>query len=573
MAKTATTRFGQSQYSSGSDTFRRVDYNTDGSNIETRAAYDDGVTYATLPAVADTRAGRYVMHQPTGNTYKTLYRATGEGGTWEQAVGTAVPAPLAFRPHVATSYAATATAASFAHPNLTNPGATVTYDGAAAFGRAVVLDLNDGTKTALHVGTSAAPAPGTLGRAHVRTTTDGDKGLVLQPHGAGAGNTFTAREPTGQDVVTIDPNGYLRARSLSGFGGGALDAATAVVVAPTSSATDAVTTGLLLYGQSSAPSKRMLQVLRDAADTAPIVNVYRDSISLGRLPWGDVSSGGTISSAGKQITHRALGYDSDTVLWKMSLASATTPTDTTLDQTVLSLSRASSLLRAPLTATQELATGGVNLTLKRFTEFNGRFIELRRAGTTDEVVSAWEPDGRLSIGARWVSAGTMYDARNSLWHSCKKRWATPGVDGYRVGIKIDSGNVPTNNYTYTFALMQMRSSQATDVNARVAIEYCIENETDDFGSSMIFEHLVSVNGGAFTSLATTEHWTTAVRVGDRPVGNSPISNTVLKNAPAGATVQWRVKLTNNGSDFGPPMYLRMLDLNIEETIISTYTAP
>lgn len=570
MTKTQTTRFGQTQYSSGGDSFLRADVNSDATDLEARAAYDDGAAYSVLPSVGGIIAGRYVMYAPAASPYRTLYRATGTSGTWAQAIGNSVPEPLTYRPYASGDQPVTAAAATFTHPNLSTPAATVSYGGDASLAGATVYDRNDATSGALHVGADLAESPATLGRAHVRTRLDGDRGLVLQPHGTGAGNMLTAREPGGADVTTLDASGYLRARALSGFGGGAISSGNAVVAAPTSNATDGVNNGMLLHGQSGAGSKTILALQRDAADTAPIGSVARDAIALGRLPWGDATSGGTVSLAGRQIKMRGLGYTGDTALWSLSAAADAAPADTAQDALVTRYGRTAATIRTPLSVTQELATTGANLTLDRYTDYTGRFLTARRIGGdgSTETIVGLEADGRLSLGARWQGAGVLYDARNTIRHVSTRRWAQPQTDGPTSGVAIQ----PNATFTYTFSTMTCRSTQRTDLNAHLNMEYTASTGAPQTDLNFFLDSYLSINGGAWSFIATTEHFGYSVPPGQREAGTTSTADVRWLGVPAGATFQLRF-IVRSGSTLVPVLFLRMFDLNVEENVIAAYTAP
>lgn len=574
MTKTVTTRTGQTKWSSGSDSLRRIDLNGNADGIEGKAAIDDGTTYTALPTAMDILRGRYVMFSSGAGAYTTLYRATTDGGTWVAAAGNTVPAPINFRPHLAGDQATTDVAASFAHPSLGSVYGKLTYDGQALFARMTAWDPDSTARGTVYAGLNPATATDltNLGRMHVRTRASAERALVLQAHDVAAGNLLTVRESGGSDVVTVDASGYLRARALSGFGGGAVNAAAAAVIAPTSAGGDGVDTGLLLHGQSGAAAKVILGVQRDLADTVLISRIERDKIALGRLPWGSGSAGGSIGLSGRQVTVRAEGYDVDTTLFKISRTDTTDPANTGLDDIVSTLTRTAGSIRVPMTMSQVLSPSAAALTLQRYVDFNGRFMEFQRVTGSTEVITALEADGRLQTGARWISAGTMRDARQSLRHVSTKRYATPGVDGYTTGIKLDvTGGSQT--YTYTFGTMQSRSVSAFDLAIKVESEYCLEFESDDFGNSSIYDIFVSVNGGTFNLIETREFWGVAVTSSSRPVGSAPHIETTLGGLAAGATFQVRVRIKNNGSGSGAPMYLRLLYLNVEEIIATAYTAP
>lgn len=570
MTVTSTTRTGQTKWSSGSDPLRRVQLNADADAVEAKMALDDGLTYTALPTMAEILRGRYAMFSSGAGAYTTLYRATADGGSWIPAAGNTMPDPVLHRPHAAGDHATTDVAETWTHPSLSNPGATVTYDGQARVTRLTAYDFDSAARGTVYAGLSPATAPdvATLGRVHVRTRQAAEKGLVVQAHDPTAGNLFTARESGGSDVVTVDANGYLRARALSGFGGGAVNAGAAVVAAPTSASGDGVDIGVLVHGQSVATAKTIMQVRRDLADTAPIINVNRDDISLGRLPWGSGSSGGTITTAARQAAVRALGYDVDTTLWKLSRASTSTPENPATDDLVASFGRTAGSIRVPLTLSQELSTGSAALTVRRYTDFSGRFLEFQRVTAGTEVISALEADGRMQLGARWISAGTMRDARQSLRHVCTKRWATPGVDGFTVGQQIN----PQSSFTYTFPVMTTRSASKFDLNLTINSEYTLAFETDDFGNSSLYNIYVSVNGGGFTLIETREFWGVAVQSTSRPVGVAPALVTTAGNYNPGDTIQVRVTVENNDQSIGARMYLRLLYLNLEEAITTAYSA-
>lgn len=571
MTITVTTRMGQTKYGSGSDSLRRTHWNSDADAVEANTAIDDGTTHTTLPAPVDILRGRYVMFSSGAGAYTSLYRATADSGTWVPAMGNTAPAPLTFRPHLAGDQGTTDVAVAFTHPSLAGTYGKLTYDGQAQFARLTAWDPDSTARGTVYAGLTPATATDltNLGRVHVRTRAAAERALVLQAHDAAAGNLFTARESGGSDVVTVDSAGYLRARALSGFGGGAINAAAAVVVAPTSAAGDGVNTGLLLHGQSGAASKPMLAVLRDLADTAPIAFLDRENVVLGRLPWGTGSAGGNLSASGRQINFRAQGYDADTTLWRLRRTDYSDPGNTGLDETVGSLSRAAGSFRVPLTVSQALGTSAANLTVQRVTDFNGRFLEFQRVTGGTEVISALEADGRMQLGARWIASGTMRDARQSLTHVCTKRYATPGVDGFTVGQSIAAAA----SYTYTFPVMQSRSASNVDLNIMLESEYTLSFQTGDFGNSSLYRVYVSENGGAFNLIETREFWGVAVTSASRPVGASPTLVTTLGSLAAGATFQVRIQVSNNTVGGSATMYLRMLYLNVKESLVAAYSAP
>jgi hypothetical protein len=554
---TQTPRFHQTQYSSGSDPLRRAQYNADGAAVEAQAAWDDGDTYPVLPSVGDIWSGRYVSYAPGAGTYRSLHRATGDHGTWEQAIGNTIPAPLNFRPQAAGDQAVGTAAVLFGHPDLASPAGQVTYDGQAVLSRIRAFDPNTASRGSVYIG-DETPDLTNLGRFYLETRQSGDRGIVLQPHASAAGNMFASREPGGQDVVTIDASGYLRARSLAGFGGGAVNAGAAVVIAPTSASADGVDIGLLLHGQSGAAAKTILSVRRDLADSAPVLAVNRDSMTVGRLPWGSSSAGGSLALAGRQVTVRAAGYDANTVLAKIVRADSADPSDTGLDETVLSVSRASSLLRAPLTLSQALGTGANNLTVQRYSDFSARFLEFQRITGGTEVVAALEADGRLAVGARWRGAGVMRDARQPVNH----------LSVYTGG----GAYSPGQTFTYVWPVMQLRSTTACDLRILGRLEAEVASglfsDRED-GQQWFYNFDISINGAGFTFITSVLMGGPSHRSGTRPI---EVQDGLCwaKDVPAGATVQLRTRVFIGGAT--PVVTLRRQFLDIQESVVQDYTA-
>jgi hypothetical protein len=573
VAETRTSRFGLVQWGVGTDSPSRVDFNEAFLNLENRAAYDDGVSASSLP-VTNVVAGRYALVAP-GGANKTLYRRS-DGGTWDYAGGNTSPDTFYVRPYSgvgAGGPARSSAALVLSHPDGSGgAGATFAYDGSAALGGTLrVYDLNDAAAGNLVVGSTVTADAATTGRVHVRTRADGERGLVVRAHGSGAGSLVAVQTSAGSDVLTLDAVGRMQQRSAAAFGGASVPSDSMLAVAPTSGA-DSVTNGLTLHGQPTpADTKTILRVLRQADDSAALLQLGRDNFTIGRLPWGSSSANGGLSLSGRQLSARASGYSGDSVLWKLTRADITDPSNGSLDEPVSTLGRTAGLTRVPMTVSQALNTGAVALTLKRYTDLTQNFLELHRMGAAEsvEVVGSWDSEGRALSGTRWVGAGLMRDARQSLRHVNTKRYATPGVDGFTVGQQIN----PTASYTYTFNSMQMRSGSVADLNITLQTEYTLAFETDDFGNSSLYRISVSVNGGSFTLIETREFWGVAVTSASRPVGVAGTAVTTLGAIPAGATVQVRVQVTNNVVSSSAAMFLRMLYLNVEESLVAAYSGP
>lgn len=556
MTVTRTPRTAQTQWSSGSDPLRRVQLNGDADAAEELFALDDGVTYTALPTMGEILRGRYAMFSSGAGAYTTLYRATADAGSWIPAAGNTMPDPVLHRPHSAGDHATTDVAETWTHPSLSNPGATFTYDGQARLTRLTAYDLDNAARGTIYAGTTVTPDPAVLGRVHVRTRQAAERALVVQAHDVTAGNLFTARESGGSDVVSIDANGYLRARALAGFGGGAINAGAAVVTAPTSASGDGVDIGLLVHGQSVAAAKTIFQVRRDLADTAPLVQVDRENVALGRLPWGSGSAGGNITESGRQVNVRALGYDADPVLWRLWRAATSDPGNAALDDIVSVFTRTTGSIRVPLTLSQPLNTGAAALVVQRYTDFSGRFMEFQRVTGGTEVISALEADGRLATGARWKGAGVMRDARQQLTHMASTF----------LGGNWDPGET----CTYEYPTMQLRSVTATDLKIWMMQEATVEagafSDRED-GQQWFLNIDISINGAAYVFLHSKLMGGPSHRSGTRPVESDP-ATIYVKDVPAGATIKIRSRVFIGGAV--PTVNLRGQWLTVDECVVTTY---
>jgi hypothetical protein len=536
MAETRTSRFGLVQWGVGGDSPSRIDFDEAFLNLEQRAAYDDGVTYTVMPGV-NLVQGRYVMFAP-GGANRTLYRRN-QAGTYDFAGGNTDPDPFYLRPYSGVSGGGPTRDTAgliLSHPDgASGPGASLSYDGSISAGGTLrVFDLNDAAAGNVIVGAGASLTadPAVTGRLHVRTRADGERGLVLRPHGTGAGSVLAVQTTAGSDVLTLDSTGRMQQRAAAGFGGASVPSDSMMAVAPSSGGGDGVTNGLVLYGLAAADTKTILRVLRQADDPAALMQLSRDGFTVGRLPWGSTSAAGVLALSGRQVMVRSSGYSGDTTLWRLTRADVTDPTNTGLDEWVVAHARQSSTVRVPTTVTQALNTGAVNLTLKRYTDLTQPFAEMHRmgAGETVEAVGRWDSEGRVLAGTRWAGAGVMRDARQPLVHRAR---ITQLWDG-----------APNATLTTTFPVMQGRSATACDliVEGRVQAEVGVGAYSDrEDGQQWIVYFDISVNGGSFTFIGSVLMGGPSHRTGMRPI-NVQEADEVLLNVPAGATFQVRTRL-------------------------------
>lgn len=573
MTETRTTRMLQPQYSSGSDAFSRTDYNEGGAAVESRTAIDFGPTYSALP-VADLLTGRFAPVDYTTDGY-SLYRYSA-GGAWQFMGGTLIPRFVRYR--ASEAQALTDNVFDVVHPSQGNPNILAKYNGdLRAGGLLKSWNANDATKGALVVGWDGAVTMATTGRAYVRTRADGELGLVLHPHGAGAGNMLVVRSSGGSDVLTVDATGRLTQRTFAAFGEAGLSATSMVAVAPTTAA-DAVTNGLLLYGQTSQPAKTMLQVLRDAADPVPLLGIGRDSLSLGRLPWVSPRTSGQLLLAGNGIQLRASGDPANAAWWTWRTSNPTSPAteaDPLQDTIQMTASSAGFGMRMPLYLSQRNRQELPTMTVLRIGDFNANFAEYARVvpdglgGETTQAAASWVSDGRLRTGAWFLTGGvgTTRDARQTVTHVSTKRF-TP------LGGAIYSGQLVTDgtSFTYTWPDMAVKSSGAVDLDITTIAEVMLtQTGAGADAQSYSIETLISINGGGYAVIAGSENVPVSTSAGNRAGGNSMYVNHRSIGITPGATFSLRTRMTVgnvNTLDF----YIRMFDIKVTECILVPYVA-
>lgn len=580
MTETRGGRHDLVQWSSGTDSGSRPDFNEMFSKLNTQAAYDLGVTLGALPA-AD-RTGRYELVALAGG-YRTLYR-TSDTATWDAIGGNTMP--RAFHHRALEGQARTDTALTFSHPGSANPGATLDYGGSAVLSGTVrVYDDDEATRGVLIVGTNAAADPATLGRVHVRTRAEGERGIVVRPYTPGAGdpvgNLFSAQTAGGADVFTLDGLSRLRQQSFSAFGGAVMPTTSVFAVSPTSSDSDGVTNGLLLYGQAGAgvTGKTLLRMQPDAAtDTTAIGLVTRTGITWGRLPWGTPgTSSGTITYAANTHHLRASGHVDTTSYFTLRRSNPTSPAteaDPLQDVSLLSVGSTGITGTLPMALSQRQYTAATTLSLYRVTNFTASFLELARlvpdggGGETSQPASTWSSDGRLATGAWWRSTGTLRDARQPVKHVSRKWFALPS-DDESVGQNVDNGS----SFTYTWAAMTVRSPTVTDLEVKLTVELVVIPNPGVVDTNSIFlETLISIDGGGYTVADSTFCTLPLVQTAERLGGAVVVTTHRKTSIPANSSFTLRTRLTVGGTSV-PDTRLRMLDIVATETMVESYAAP
>jgi hypothetical protein len=568
MTETWTTRMVVPQWGAGTDAPSRVDFDAAFLNLDGRAAYDDGMTYAAVPSV-NLIPGRYARVSTTDGSY-SLYRRSATA--WEYVGGPV--SPVKTRSVALGSQVGTDQAFSL-ELMLGTPTLWGTYQG-DLYANGVLRTNN--MMGAAPLGDTLTPA--TTGRAYVKTQASGDLGLVVRAHATTAGNLFTAREQGGSDIVTIDALGRFQARLAGAFGGATMPTTSTLAISPTTNPSDGVTNGLLLYGQSSVATRALLNAYSFASDTASIATWLTNGMSFGKLPWGTAgASDGAMTLAADVQYFRAIGANlpgaAQYGTWfTFGKAAVSAQSDSTQDTQIFSLGSAGSSLTIPLYLSQENNTSAANLSLYRFTDFTaGRFLVLQQATRTGpttltfQLASDWNADGRLRTGVLWKGSGAVRDARQPIMHVSTKVFGGPG------GPPTLGQDIPTNtSFTYTFSVMQARSFGNCDLNIALQTTYILNKAGINIpqGQGCNVNIYISVNGGAFNQVDVgRESFSLAAASGDPQLVGEVFTDTArLVSVPNGATFQVRATMNASGE-----MFLRRWDLEVTECSLEVYAAP
>lgn len=585
MTETRTTRFGLPQWSAGTDSGSRTDFNEGYLHLEERAAYDDGATSATLP-VTGVVPGRYTWQavQPGGSGpyYKTLYRLDDASG-WFPVGGPTIPTTQLFRGLNAPVLTdVNADAIRVEHPitgaGTAGWGANITYAGAGFLRSGLVLgSASSAALGTLAVGGGTAPAAGE--RAVFRASADGEHAIVGRTTASAPGDLLRLYDNAPSAALRVDGAGHLIAGRPSSFGSAAVPTTAALAVAPTTGTADGLVNGLLLYGLTGAPelqAKLPLLVLRDIGDVNPLLSVGRDTMQVGRLPWTSSRATGNITVSANNIQFRASGWADNGYWWRLTSSDPTSgateanPALDTVHLTVQALGISSSL---PTLITNRSRLTAPTLTLNRVTNFSANFLDVARlvpdgfGGETSQVAGSWASDGRLAAGAWWRSTGTIRDARQSVIHHSRKRYANVG-DADTVGQPVNTGG----SHTYTWATMTLRSGTAADLSVRCMLELVMTPnlvDGDADANVVAIETLISLNGGAFVSVDKTECNVGSSQNTHRRMGNVVNTTHRKTSVTVGSTFALRTVVTVSNTA-APNAVLRMLDVEVTEAVLESY---
>lgn len=565
------------QYSSGDDSPGRTDFHDAFADIEARAAIDRRTAHADLPStgLVPREYFQRLLDLGGGTVLRSLYR-TDEGSTWRPASAW-IPETLRVRPPTVAPPAIGTDGLRIDHPGHATPGLTSSWDGAVK------------ARTSLVLGNAAEP---TLGRLSVggldaipagvraRITAFGvERGLEIKAGDANVTELLRMINSAGSNVLTVSGAGALSSTQGAAFGGISPAVNASLTVAPQSSGV--IDTGLLGYGQESAPTRAILTLGRyqpGSTDAASILSVLPNKITLGRLgAW----AGGALdigAPTARVVTPRLSWYPTEASIagtsgfnpfpgvtgfaafdQDMGVFSALGTEFNNFGDTSKIALEFASYASAPSVWAGDL--------------FRAYQCQLT-GGVPDAVnVSRMDPQGRLSLNASWRGSGNrpveLRDARQSIVHESIRVWAAPG--DYPAGLFIgQSGNV-----TYSWPTMTVRSSSITQLEVEMRLEalfHKLSSGPDVDRQVLQIEWYYQIAGGSW-NLASTAFQEAAATVSASAFPQAPgIQNiwtcTIPITAAAGTTFRIRFKAYTYA--YASTCRLRRADLKVRESIVQTY---
>jgi hypothetical protein len=312
VAETRTTYFELPHWSLDTpDGPSREDFNGAFTNIEARAAYDDGGQASTLPSTL-LKPGRYAK-QTVSDGY-ALHRRNNAAG-WDFIGGTVVPVRVRYRGAasgdivLSTDVAGSESATLKAGGELATPG-IIRSSAVIAAGADLTADLS---------------APASTGRAYVRTRAASERGLVLSAHDNAAGPLLSAQEVGGTFPTTIDSRGRFRSQASAALGAASPTDNVPLLITP--GASDV--TALDLAGKTTG-SVPALRAYADAGDATPIASVLPGVITLGRSSWSGavnllastIGFTGAVTVTGSQAVSGSVSAASATITGGVSAENA-----------------------------------------------------------------------------------------------------------------------------------------------------------------------------------------------------------------------------------------------------------
>lgn len=559
---------GVEQWSSGDDSPSRSGFNITLANIEARTAIDQRTPAAALPSTGLVPAEYFqrTLDLGGGSTAYSLYR-TDPGSSWHAQAW--VPERLLVRPPD-TAPAVTAEAFRVEHTSVANgPGLSTSWDGGMALRKQLILGGSaDGTIGRLSVGgLDAVPASV---RARI-TPLGAERGLEIRAGDSNVTELFRGVDSSGNAVLTISGSGQLTSTQAAAFGGISPGLAP-ITVAP--NATGSLATGLLAYGQSTAPTRPIIQANRyqpGGPDTNPIFTVLPSLVTVGRTGTAWTSGEVDIGAPVIKLAAPAVGWFPDPT----SIGGvASGGFDTTNGLT--------SILSALLSNSGNTAKHGAQITSYPGAGrtwsgdiLQGLQTELISGNPDSALVAKITPFGQIQANALWRGTGTkpvqLRDVRQGIVHQCKKKWVNPG--DYPNGLYI-----PVNgSYTYTWPQMTVRSSTLTQLDVQMRMELLFfKNNSGASPDRQVAQvrWYYKIGGGSYT-LADSDFQEGAAMVADSAWPQAPgvqcmWTTAIPVTAPAGSTFQ--IQMIVSTYPYASDTRLRRADLAVYERIIEVYNS-
>lgn len=579
MTLTRTPRLGLEQWSSGVDSPSRTGFNTDFLDLETRVAVDQRTAGATLPvgspALVSAEYFQRTLDLGSGVTAYSLYR-TDAGGSWHAQSW--IPERLLVRPPD-TAPAVTAEALRIEHASVATAGLTSSWDGTVKARNALIL----GNAAEPTIGRLAVGSLDSLPAAvRARITAFGvERALELKAGDTNVTELLRAIDSSGSNVLTISGTGQLTSTQSAAFGGVTPSTAAGLSVAP--QATGAINTGLLGYGQESAPTRVIWQANRfqpGSSDAASIFSVAPNLISIGRIAtdWtGELDVGASLV---KLATARLAWFPN------AASQSGSTPFNPFPGMTgFVGIDQANGL--SSTVGTQFNNYGDPTRDAARFASYPSSTAtwtgDLSRwyqseiiSGAPDQVIVAKvSPIGQMSSNAPWRGSGTkpnhLRDVRQPVLHTSKKIWVVPG--DYPDGQFVASNG----SFTYDWPTMTVRSASITQLEVEMRLEALFFKQNSGANPDrqvLQIRWFYSIGGGSFT-LADTDYQEAAATTVDGTFPQAPgIQNTWTVTIPvtAAAGTTFRMRFQALLYAYASDARLRRADLKVRESIVETYAA-
>lgn len=581
MTVSRTPRLGLDQWSSGVDSPSRTGFNTDFANLEARVAVDQRTPAAALPTGSPALVGAEYFQRTldlgAGATAYSLYR-TDSGGTWHAQSWT--PERLLVRPPD-TAPAVTAEAMRIEHTSVANgPGLSASWDGGMTLRKQLILGGSaDGTIGRLSVGGLDTMPAGVRARI---TPLGAERGLEIRAGDANVTELLRGVDSSGSTVLSVSGAGQLTSTQGAAFGGTTPSAAAGVTVGPQSSG--AINTGLLGYGQESAPTRAIAQFNRfqpGSSDAASILSVAPNLITIGRTAtdWtGEIDEGAALV---KVSTPRWAWFPN------AASQSGTNPFApfpgglmgfAGIDSTnglQSSIGTQFNNYGSPARAAATVASYQSGISTWTGPLLSAYQAEIISGSPSTALVAQINPFGQMAANAPWLGSGSkpaqLRDVRQGVVHTCKRIWAAPG--DYPAGLFVGSNG----SITYDWPTMTVRSSSLTQLEVEMRMELLFFKQNSGANPDRQVAQVrwfYKIGGGSFTS-ADPDYQEGAATCVDSAWPQAPgLQNTwtvvVPVTASAGTTFQMRIQVLLY--PYAADARLRRADLKVREAIVQSYAA-